>query len=90
MKFEIHEGQWSWLIPHQERGAVIVVAPDLDLSDVGHQVAQDHQEQISAWISDGLLSRPQEAQLSIWTENPEIRFRFLIVQPYVLIQELGH
>jgi len=31
----LDEAEWEWLIPHVKRDAVFVVAPDLDLLDVG-------------------------------------------------------
>jgi hypothetical protein len=86
----IQEAQWTWLAPHHLRGALIIVSQDLDLIEVGFEVAQDSVEKISSWMSSGLMLRPTEAQLRIWESTPEMTFRFLILQPYVLVQPLDH
>ncbi|MBU6375969.1 MAG: DUF2288 family protein [Bdellovibrionales bacterium] len=90
MKENIQEGQWHWIAPHQERGAVIVVSQDLDLAEVGVKVSVDSVPEVSEWVKKGDLARPTEKQLEEWNETPGRHFRFLIVQPYVLIQVLGH
>ena len=40
LRGEVEEGEWSWLAPHHARGAVIVVAQELDLAEVAAAVAQ--------------------------------------------------
>lgn len=90
MKDSIQEGEWAWLAPHHARGALIVVAQDLDLAEVGVKVSTDAVAEVSGWLSEGQLARPTQEQAESWDQNPDRHFRFLIVQPYVLIQSMGH
>ena len=84
---EIEEAEWHWLRPHQERGAVIVVVPPLELAEAGRSVAADDTATVGQWIDAGLLRKPDAAQLEAWNAEPTRRLRLLIIQPYVLIQE---
>ena len=83
----IEEVEWQWLRLHLERDAVIIVAPQLDLAAAAARIAADDTEAISAWIADGRLRKPSLEQIGAWNAEPGRRFRLLIVQPYVLIQE---
>jgi len=42
----------EWLIPHD---AVFVVAPDLDLLDVGVAIASDNVSSVQVWIGEQLI-----------------------------------
>jgi hypothetical protein len=83
----LDDAEWSWLIPHVERNSVVIVSQDLDLLDVGEKVASDEVESIKQWIADEKIVRPSPATVEAWNETPTRRFKILIVQPYVLIQE---
>ena len=65
---------------HGDRGALIEVAAELDLLDVGEAVAQDRGHEVAGWIGDRLLTRPGFEELT------GAVYRVLVVQPYVLIQ----
>jgi hypothetical protein len=90
LKSELMDGTWDDLKDHAERGAVFVVSQDLDLLHVAEKVATDDASAVGAWIEGGSLIRPSEEQLKSWESVPSKSFRFIILQPYVLIQELGH
>lgn len=83
----IEEVEWHWLRLHLERDAVIVAAPELDLAEAAARIAADDTAMVSAWIADGRLAKPTLEQLALWNADPARRFRMLIVQPYVLIQD---
>jgi hypothetical protein len=83
----LDEAAWEWLAPHAERGAVIVVAPNLDIVDVGVAIANNQTTSISHWIDEQLITKPTQQQQTQWAETIELQFTALIVQPYVLIQE---
>ena len=87
MADEIESVEWHWLRPHLERGALIVVAPALDLATTAARISADDTAQIGAWIATGQLAKPTREQIVDWDEDPTRTFRMLIVQPYVLIQE---
>ena len=85
----LDEAEWEWLIPHVQRDAVIVVAVELDLLDVAVAIASDNVSSVEHWISEELLAKPSPAQMGEWNSDRKKRFNTLIVQPYVLVQELG-
>ncbi len=83
----IDEAEWQWLRPHLERGALIVVAPGLDLAEAGYRIAEDNAQMVTQWIESGKLGRPTPAQLEEWNAAPTKRFQMLIVSPYILLKE---
>jgi len=83
----LDEAEWNWLIPHVQRDAVVVVAAQLDLLEVGVAIASDNASSIQRWIGEQLIHKPSPTQLSDWNGNRAKRFNTLIVQPYVLVQE---
>ncbi|NJR50252.1 MAG: DUF2288 domain-containing protein [Leptolyngbyaceae cyanobacterium CSU_1_3] len=85
----IDQAEWEWLMPHSERDAVIVVAPQLDLVDVGMAIVNDQTHFVQRWIAESLIYKPSPQQKSDWDLDQTKRFKALIVQPYVLIQDEG-
>ena len=85
---DLDEAQWEWLIPHVKRDSVLILAKELNLVNVGIAIASDNLQSVQHWISEQLIQKPSETQLSNWNSDPQKRFNTLIVQPYVLIQEL--
>lgn len=83
----LDEAEWEWLIPHVKRDSVLVVAKELNLIDVGIAIANDNTSSVQHWISEQLIQKPSQTQLSDWNSDLKKRFNTLIVQPYVLIQE---
>lgn len=83
----LDEAEWEWLIPHVKRDSVLVIAKELNLVDVGIAIASDNSLSVQHWISEQLIQKPSQTQLSDWNSDPQKRFNTLIVQPYVLIQE---
>jgi hypothetical protein len=77
---------WTDLRAHVARDAVIIVADDLDLLDVGVAIASDDVPTVNDWIDAGKLSKPTEEDLIRWPLDATVRFRSLIVQPYVLVR----
>lgn len=82
----IDQAEWEWLVPHSERDAVILVV-GLDLAEVGTAIVNDNTSFVQRWIAEGLLYKPSPQQKADWNLNQTKRFKALIVQPYVLIQE---
>jgi hypothetical protein len=79
---------WEWLAPHADRDAVIIVAPQLALVDVGVAIVQDQSQSVQHWIAEALLVKPTIDQKVLWDKQNQQLFAALIVQPYVLIQVL--
>ncbi|MBE9127730.1 MULTISPECIES: DUF2288 domain-containing protein [unclassified Coleofasciculus] len=85
----VDEATWDLLIPHVKRDAVIFVTQELNLVDVGVAIARDDILSIQSWISKQQLHKPFSEQLADWNTDKTKRFQALIVQPYVLVQELA-
>jgi hypothetical protein len=85
----VDEASWDALRPHLERDAVILVASGLDLAEAGHALASDNALLVKEWITTGKLGKPTAAQVAAWDANRQTQqFLLLIIQPYVLIQEI--
>jgi hypothetical protein len=84
----IDQAEWEWLMPHAQRDAVVIVDASLDLLDVGVAIASDNVTAVQNWISEQQLYKPSPEQLTDWSSNRIHRFNALIVQPYVLVQDL--
>ena len=85
---EMADVNWNDIKPHAQRDAVIVVNEKLDLLDVGVAIAQDDQMSVEHWITEQLISKPSNQQLSDWNVNQTQLFKTLIVQPFVLVQSV--
>lgn len=90
LRAEMLDGHWADLKDHAERGAVFYIAPDLDLAEVAARIAHDDTAAIGKWIERQALARPTPHQLEAWDSDPTRSFKFLIVQPYVVMQDPGH
>ena len=85
---ELAPVEWSLLRPHMERGALILVSPKMSIVNVAVAVAEDDAEKVGKWIESGKLSKPDQEQLDKWNAAPKTLLNMLIVQPYVLAQEV--
>jgi hypothetical protein len=88
LQAEIDEAEWAWLKPHAQRDVVVLVAPGLELAEVGVALASDSSQKVGQWIREGLVGKPTADQVTRWDAVPARRFLCLVVQPYVLMQEL--
>ena len=80
--------EWSLIRVHLKRDAVIVVSNSLDLMTTAKAVAENDVATVQHWLEKQLLAKPTSAQQKEWDQRPSKRFLSIIVQPYVLIQEL--
>ena len=85
----LDQAEWDWLIPHAQRDAVIVVADQLDLLDVGVAIAGDNIPSVKQWIDQQLIGKPSVDQVGEWNSDRTKRFNALIVEPFVLVQEMA-
>ncbi len=88
--FERDLAQVSWreLRIHLRRDALVTAAGELDLVTIATAVAADDTSQVEAWIAAGQLTKPTAAALDAWEKALDKPFRMLIVQPYILVQEV--
>lgn len=85
---ELADIEWSSLMPHAQRDAIIVVNRSLSLVDVGVALASDDVVSVQGWIAENLIHKPSATELSAWNLEPEQKFSALIVQPFVLISKI--
>jgi len=89
MTTTVDEVAWEILRPHLERDAIILVSSSLDLAEAGHALASDNAQLVKQWITAGKLGKPSPSQVAAWDARCQTQhFLMLIVQPYVLIQEI--
>lgn len=84
----LDEAEWNWLQPHADRQALVVVGQELDLIEVGVAIASDNVQSVQHWLGEQLIYKPSAEQVADWNVNRSKRFNTLIVQPFVLVQEL--
>ncbi|MFT4177316.1 MAG: DUF2288 family protein [Luteolibacter sp.] len=75
---------WGYLQPHYERGALFFVDPRLTLEEVGEALANDHSDQIKAWLQSADLVQIGAIHAAQWKDTPERPFHALVVSPFVL------
>lgn len=85
----LDEAEWNWLQPHADRQALVVVGQELDLIEVGVAIASDNVQSVQHWMGEQLIYKPSPEQVADWNGNRSKRFNTLIVQPFVLVQELA-
>jgi hypothetical protein len=87
LRSEVLACGWDALAPHHARGALLVVRPDLDLIAAASAIARDRHDRVEIWLAVGRIGRPGDDLVRRWcTVSP--RFQFVIVQPFVVAQEL--
>ena len=87
-KRDLAEVCWRELKIHLQRDAIITVSTALDIITVAEAVANDNKDAVEGWIENNQLGKPSEDQLKSWEENQEKSFKMLIVQPFILIQDV--
>ncbi len=88
LKLTVDVARWEWLRPHLDRGGLVVVSPELDLTAAGFSIAGDDSAAVGSWIARGMIAKPSATQIFDWDADPDTPFRYVIVAPYVLIQLL--
>ncbi|MFM7577936.1 MAG: DUF2288 domain-containing protein, partial [Microcystaceae cyanobacterium] len=66
---ELAPMDWETLMPHAKRDAIIVIDPALDLLAVGVAIAEDQANLVQNWISELLIHKPSQEELSHWNYN---------------------
>ena len=88
LRSEVLKASWDDLAPHFARGAMLLVAAELDLLDVGTAFARDDTEAVQAWLAAGQLRRPGDDEARGWVDDAPA-FQAVILQPWVLVQPLS-
>lgn len=95
LRTEVMSCYWEDLAPHQARGALLMLVPEIDLLDVAEAMANDDKLRISQWLEAGALRRVGASEAEhlgalseSLGEDAAPRFQFVVVQPWVLAQTL--
>ena len=78
---------WPELQKQFASGAVISVAPELDLVDVAVKFAEDDRDSVHTLITAGKVSRATDEDGRRWNEVNQT-FWAVVVAPWVLVQEM--
>ena len=76
---------WRDLERHFARGAILVLAEELDIVVVGQAIVRDEAASVERWTTEGKLRRATMEDAAQWHATGE-RFRALVVAPWVLVQ----
>ncbi|MDX2495026.1 MAG: DUF2288 domain-containing protein [Desulfuromusa sp.] len=87
-KRDLAEVTWRELKIHLQRDSIIVFSAEIDLIEAAVAVADDDKNRVESWLSAGQLGKPTDQQLKDWEDGADKLFRMLIVQPFILIQEI--
>ncbi len=90
LRQDLAEVTWKDLRLHLQRDAIILVANELDMIDTALAVAKDDKTQVQGWLTQGQLKKPTAEQIAAWEAQPDQPFRVLIVQPFILAQQIEH
>lgn len=77
------------LAAHLRRDAVLLVAAGVSLVDCGVAIARDDAAAVEGWLASGALRRPSAAERATWAAWTEPRWTAIVVQPFVLVQEIA-
>jgi hypothetical protein len=84
---ELCEVEWADLKTHLTRGALVLVNHNLDMVDVGLLLAEDKKEEVEKLIQKNWLKKPSLEEVEAF-EARSPKFYFLIISPFVLIQDI--
>lgn len=79
--------QGSDLAAHLRRDGVLVVSLELSLVECAVAIACDDREAVSAWLAAGALRRPTDDERAAWPADEALRWRAVVVRPFVLVQD---
>ena len=79
---------WRELLRFFAQGAVVAVAPGLDLVEVGLAMSQDRAALFQDWLAAGQVALVTDAQAKAWL-TADAHLWTLVVKPWILVQELG-
>lgn len=86
---EIQKASWQILEPHHRRGGLFAISDKLDLAVVAEALATDKANQVKIWLDNGDFKKVEDEDTTGFSmDSDEDIAKFIIVQPYVLIQYL--
>ncbi len=83
----LDEATWDILALPAVDGRVVMVLQPLVLIEVGIALVNDSTQQVSHWLSEGLIYKPENDEISRRSKLEGQRYMAVIVDPFVLVQE---
>lgn len=84
---EIQNASWQILEPHHRRGALFSISDNLDLATVAFAISKDKIDLVKIWLDNGDFKKVEDDHVKGFSmESEEEVAKFIIVQPYVIIQ----
>ena len=83
----LDEATWDILALPAVDGRVVMVLKPLVLIDVGVALANDSTQQVSHWLSEGLIYKPENDEIARRSKLERQKYMAVIVDPFVLVQE---
>lgn len=83
----IAEIGWDELQLFYAKGHVIQIDSDMDMEEVGYQLCMDNASLVNEWIQNGKVGKVTDDTAREWI-NSKVRVRSVVIQPWVLVQEL--
>jgi hypothetical protein len=78
---------WQELQRFYASGAVIAVAPQMDLIEVACQFSLDNQAAVADWLQEGSVFKVDDQHAQRWYEKKSTHWA-VVVDPWVLTQEI--
>lgn len=86
LKTEVEETDWAPLKQHHDKGSVYI-ADGIELMDAAVAIAKDKVEFIKVWLESGALRKPSDEEVKTWDADKNTKMaKFIIIQPYVIIE----
>ena len=79
---------WRELLRFFAQGAVVAVAPGLDLVEVGLAMSRDRAALFQDWLAVGQVALATDGQAKAWLAA-DTHLWTLVVKPWILVQELS-
>ena len=83
----LDEATWDILALPAVDGRVVMVLKPLVLVEVGMALVNDSTQQVSHWLSEGLIYKPENDEISRRNKLEGQKYMAVIVDPFVLVQE---
>jgi hypothetical protein len=80
---------WGELRNYADEESIFILGPGQDIEEVIHLISKNDIGKIEKLIELKKISKPTVDQMAKWSRSPSQLFKFLLVDPYVIIQEFS-
>ena len=80
---------WKELRNYADEESIFILAPGQDIEEIIYLISKNEIGKVEKLIELRKISKPTIDQLAQWSKSPTQLFKFLLVDPYVIIQEFS-